>query len=164
MKVNHKQLYTMLKQQAKVLNNQLTPDTTAKRVNEIPENFNQTGWDVTIVEVEIMLENMKKLREHKGNRLTPQFYRSIYNRALIANNECEKLMETLTASEIPDMDYEAECAKLTAEIHTLNIQVAEKVKIETELAEKAKAEAEAAEKARLAEEAKAAKNKTAESK
>lgn len=154
MKVNYKQLYLMLNQQAKSLQNVLTPDESVKRVNEIPENFNQVGWDLTIEEVESMLVKMKKLREVKGNRLTPQFYRSIYNRAIIAHNEADKLMETLTAPKDSDIDYEAECNTLTTKINALNIQIAEKAKLESELAEKELAEKAKAEKAKSDKEAK----------
>lgn len=127
MKVNHKQLYTALKQQAKVLQAQLNPVDNVEKVNEIPENFNQVGWDLTIEKVELMLLKLKELRDNKGKRLTPQFYRSIYNRALIAINESDKLLETLT-TESEDIDYEAECVKLNAEIYQLNLQLAEKQK------------------------------------
>jgi hypothetical protein len=153
MKVNQKAMYLMLKQQAKSLQNQISPAANVEQVNEVPENFNQNGWDSTIEKVEQMLEKMKQLRDVKGNRLTPPFYRSIYNRALIANNEIEKLKETLSLPVDTSIDYEAECVKLNAEIYTLNIQVAEKAAAEAA----AKAEAEAAEAARLTAEAQAAK-------
>lgn len=129
MKVNHKQLYNALKQQKKVLQNQLNPETTTEKVNEIPENFNQVGWDITIEKVEQMLEKMKQLREIKAKRLTPQFYRSIYNRALIGINEIDKLHDVLTA-ENKDIDYESENIKLNAEIYQLNIQLQEKLAAE----------------------------------
>lgn len=145
-------MYLMLKQQAKALQNQISPAANAEQVNEVPENFNQIGWDATIQKVEQMLEKLKHLRTVKGKRLTPQFYRSIYNRAIIACGEADKMVETLTA-ENTEIDYAAECVKLNAEIYTLNIQAAE-------VAAKAaaeKAEADAAEAARLAAEAEAAK-------
>lgn len=134
MKVNHKQLYLGLKQQAKALQLQLNPVANGEQVNEIPENFNQIGWDLTIEKVELMLSKMKELRENKGKRLTPQFYRTIYNRALIAINEADKLLETLTL-ESAELDYEAECVKLTAEIYELNKQLAKKQEKEKQNAE-----------------------------
>lgn len=149
MKVNHKQMYSMLKQQAKALQEQLTP--SAEQVNEIPENFNQTGWNSTIEKVELMLEKMKQLREVKGNRLTPQFYRSIYNRSLIANNEIDKLHETLIASADESVNYEAECVKLTSTIYELNIKTAEAAAVKAAAA--AAAEAAAAEVTKAAAEA-----------
>lgn len=133
MKVNYKQLYTGLKQQAKVLQNELTPNVNDEKVNEIPENFNQIGWNVTIEKIELMVEKMKKLREIKGNRLTPQFYRSIYNRALIASNEADKLIEILT-TETAEIDYESEVKKLNNEIFQLQLQISESNKAK-ELAE-----------------------------
>lgn len=129
MKVNYKQLYLGLRQQLKSLENQLNPVTETEKVNEIPDNFNQIGWDATIEKVELMLEKLKQLKEIKGKRLTPQFYRSIYNRSLIACNEADKLYETLTAENI-EIDYESEVIKLNAEI----------VKLQNKLAEKAKSE------------------------
>ena len=129
MKVNHKQLYLGLKQQAKALQAQLNPLADAEKVNEIPENFNQVGWDLTIEKVELMVSKMKQLRDNKGKRLTPQFYRSIYNRALIAISEADKLLEIIT-TESTDIDYEAECVKLNAEIFNLNNLLAEKAKAE----------------------------------
>jgi len=128
MKVNHKQLYLGLKQQAKVLEALLNPVADGEKVNETPENFNQVGWDLTIEKVELMVAKMKELREVKGKRLTPQFYRSIYNRALIAISEADKLLETLT-TESAEIDYEAECVKLTAKIYELNNRLAEMQKV-----------------------------------
>lgn len=125
MKVNHKQVYMVLKQQAKALQEQLNPSPEVEQVNVIPENFNQVGWDITIEKVELMVSKLKQLRELKGKRLTPQFYRSIYNRALIAINEADKLLETLSIDSA-DIDYEAECIKLNAEIYQMNLQLAEK--------------------------------------
>lgn len=139
MKVNYKQLYLGLNQQAKALRNQLNPVAAeVEKVNEIPENFNQIGWDTTIEKIELMVSKMKQLREIKGKRLTPQFYRSIYNRALIACGEADKLIETLTA-ENTEINYEAEVLKLNVEIVNLQTQLAEKVIAEE--AEKAKQEA-----------------------
>jgi hypothetical protein len=140
MKVNYKQLYSGLNQQAKALRNQLNPVADAEKVNEIPENFNQIGWNVTIDKVELMVSKLKQLRDVKGNRLTPQFYRSIYNRALIACGEADKLAETLTA-ETADIDYEAEVTKLNGEIVKLQTQISEAAK--TAEAAKAKEEAKA---------------------
>lgn len=138
-KVNYKQLYLGLSQQAKALRAQLNPvEDGGEKVNEIPENFNQIGWDLTIEKAELMVAKMKQLRDIKGNRLTPQFYRSIYNRALIAINEADKLIETLT-TETANIDYEAEVPKLNAEIVSLQNQIAEAAK-QAE-AEKAKQEA-----------------------
>jgi hypothetical protein len=148
MKVNHKQMYLMLKTQAKALKAQLNPEAVGEQVNEIPENFNQVGWDLTIEKVETLLNKMKALREVRGKRLTPQFYRSIYNRALIANGEIDKLYETLTAEAETGVDYEAECVKLNAEIFALNNQLAEK--LAKEEAERTAAEAEQAKAAEAA--------------
>lgn len=140
MKVNYKQMYAMLKQQRQALVIQLNPEQSADKVNEIPENFNTTGWDTTIEKVEIMLEKMKKLKEIKGTRLTPQFYRSIYNRALIASGEADKLIESLVEQNA-DIDYEVEVIALNAEI----------AKLHTELAKKKTADAKALEDAKKAE-------------
>lgn len=161
MKINHKQMFLMLKAQEKSLKEQLAPAVNVEKVNEVPENFNQIGWDITIEKVETMLTKMKELREMKGNRLTPQFYRSIYNRALIANNEIDKLQETLQTDSL-ELDFQAECVKLTAQIAQLNIQVAEKAAkdaaeaAEREATEKAEAEKAAKEAEKAAKEAEAA--------
>jgi hypothetical protein len=141
MKINYKQLYLGLNQQAKSLRDQLNPIAEVEKVNEIPDNFNQIGWDATIEKVELMVSKMKQLKEVKGKRLTPQFYRSIYNRALIACGEADKLIETL-AAESTDINYEAEVTKLNGEIVQLQSQIAEAAK--TAEAEKAKQEAAAA--------------------
>lgn len=139
-KVNYKQLYLGLMQQAKALKAQLNPvEEGGERVNEIPDNFNQIGWDLTIEKVELMVAKMKQLREIKDKRLTPQYYRSIYNRALIAINESDKLIETLT-TETANINYEAEVPKLNAEIVALQNQIAEAEKA----AQAAKAKEEAA--------------------
>lgn len=120
MKVNHKQMYLNLRQQVKALEMQLNPPD--EKANSIPENFNQVGWDTTIEKLEILIDKMKQLREIKGKRLTPQFYRSIYNRALIGANEIDKLHETLSV-EVEEIDFEAENMKLIAKVHELNKQV-----------------------------------------
>lgn len=117
MKVNHKQMYILLRQQLKALK----PDTERAKPNEYPENFNQEGWDLTVEKVEQLLEKMKQLRERKGKRLTPQFYKTIYNRAVIGINEIDKLNDTLSLED-ETIDFEAECLKLTAEIHELNMK------------------------------------------
>lgn len=124
MKVNHKQMYLMLKQQVKVLQAQVSPP--AEKANEIPENFNQIGWDITIEKTQLMLDKMIELREMKGKRLTPPFYRTIYNRALIAINEIDKLAESLEMENNKDIDFESECIYLNAEIYKLNKALAEK--------------------------------------
>lgn len=120
MKVNHKQMYLQLRQQLKALEMQLNPP--AERVNAIPENFNQVGWDTTIEKLEILIEKMKQLREIKGKRLTPQFYRTIYNRALIGISEIDKMYEKLSVDD-EEIDFEAENMKLIAKVHELNKQV-----------------------------------------
>lgn len=151
MKVNYKQMYLMLKQQEKVLNNQIAPNTTFEKVNEVPENFNQIGWDLTIEKMEQLLEKMKDVRVIKGKRLTPQFYRSILNRALIGINEINKLQETISADVDDSMNYELECIKLTAEINQLNIQAAAATEIAARAVVAAAATAAAAETAKKAE-------------
>jgi hypothetical protein len=120
MKVNHKQMYLQLRQQVRALEMQLNPP--AEKVNAIPENFNQVGWDTTIEKLEILIEKMKQLREIKGKRLTPQFYRSIYNRALIGMNEVDKLQEKLSV-DVDNIDFEAENKKMIAKLHELHKQV-----------------------------------------
>lgn len=120
MKVNQKQMYLQLRQQLKALEMQLNPP--AERVNAIPENFNQVGWDTTIEKLEELIAKMKQLREIKGKRLTPQFYRSIYNRALIGMNEVDKLQEKLSV-DVGNIDFEAENKKLVAKLHELHQQV-----------------------------------------
>lgn len=131
MKVNYKQVYGVLSQQVKALRHQLHPVEGETVVNEIPSNFNQIGWDLTIEKAELMVEKLKKLRDNKGKRLTPQFYRSIFNRALIAIGEADKLLESFTA-ETKEIDYEAEVLKLNAEFVELqNELLANKAAAET---------------------------------
>lgn len=120
MKVNHKQMYLQLRQQLKALEMQLNPPT--EKANSIPENFNQVGWDTTIEKLEILIEKMKQLREIKGKRMTPQFYRSIYNRALIGASEVDKMYEKLSV-EVGEIDFEAENKKLVAKLHELHKQL-----------------------------------------
>lgn len=120
MKVNQKQMYLQLRQQVRALEMQLNPP--AERANSIPENFNQVGWDTTIEKLEELIAKMKQLREIKGKRLTPQFYRSIYNRALIGMNEVDKLQEKLSV-DVGNIDFEAENKKLVAKLHELHQQV-----------------------------------------
>lgn len=151
MKVNYKQLYLGLNQQAKSLREKLNPVVDADKVNEIPENFNQIGWNVSIEKVELMISKMKQLVAVKGNRLTPQFYRSIYNRALIATGEADKLIESL-AAETTDINYEVEANKLNGEIFQLQAKIVEMEAEKALAAEAAKAlAAEAATKAAEAE-------------
>ena len=120
MKVNQKQMYLQLRQQLKALEMQLNPP--AEKANSIPENFNQVGWDTTIEKLEELIVKMKQLREIKGKRMTPQFYRSIYNRALIGMNEVDKLQEKLSV-DVDNIDFEAENMKLIAKVHELNKQL-----------------------------------------
>lgn len=124
MKVNYKTLYTALKQQKKVLQAKLQPNER-ESINHIPDDFNQNGWDLTIEKLDVLRAKLVELSEMKGNLLTPQFYRSIYNRALIATNEAEKLIEKISLDKA-DIDYETEVAKLNVEIVQLQQQLEEK--------------------------------------
>lgn len=114
MKVNHKQMYLLLRQQVRALQ----PKAETERANHIPENFNQIGWELTEKKLEELLAKLKELRARKGNRLTPQFYRTIYNRALIGMNEADKLAETLSVED-GSINFEAENIKLMAQIQEL---------------------------------------------
>lgn len=115
-----KQMYTMLKQQINSLKKQLSGEAAIP--NEIPKDFNQKGWDLTIASVENMLTKMKEARDVKGKRMTPQFFRSIFNRTVLADSELDKFIESVTAVEDTNIDYGAECIRLTAELHELNQQ------------------------------------------
>lgn len=150
MKINYKQMVQALNHQIKELKGIINPTEVVDKVNEIPENFNQKGWDTTIEKVESMLELMKQLRAVKGNLLTPQFYRSIYNRALIATGELERAIESRKPS-VENVNYEQEYFRLTAEVNDLYVQAApiikaaEEKKAAEEAEAKAKADQEAAE-------------------
>lgn len=123
MKVNYKTLFLALNQQKKELQNKLNPNQK-ESINSIPEDFNQNGWELTIEKLESLTTKLKDLSSKKGKRLTPQFYRSIYNRTLIANNEADKLLEKIEL-ETSEIDYEAEVSKLNLEIVQLQQQLSE---------------------------------------
>lgn len=144
MKINYKQMVMALNHQIKELKGIINPAEAVEKTNEVPENFNQTGWDTTIEKVESMLEKMKQLRSIKGKLLTPQFYRSIYNRALIAGNELDRAIESRTSTD-ENVNYETEYFRLTAEVNELYAQAAPIIKAAEE--KKALEEAEAKAKA-----------------
>lgn len=151
MKINYKQMVLTLKHQVKELKGIINPAEVVDKVNEIPDNFNQVGWDTTIEKVELMLEKMKELRALKGKLLTPQFYRSIYNRSIIALGELDRAIDS-RLSENSDINYEAEYFRLTAEVNSLYAQAAPIIKAAEEKKAAEEAEAKAAEEAAKIEE------------
>lgn len=128
MKVNYKQLYFQLKQQEKALLAKLNPVDETK-VNEIPEDFNQNGWELTVEKLDQLSLKLQELQQLKGNRLTPPFYKSIFNRALIGINEANKLIEKLQTETI-DLDFEEEVQKLTVAIVELQKEVDGQLKLD----------------------------------
>lgn len=116
MRVNYKQMYLLLLQERRALLEKLQPKAT------LPDNFNHTGWDDTIEQVENLLAKLKELRELKGKRLTPRFFQGIYTMALGKNRDADRLLERWRA-ESAEVDFEAECAKLTAENQQLRAQL-----------------------------------------
>lgn len=128
MKVNYKQLYFQLKQQEKALLSKLHPVDEVK-ANELPEDFNQNGWQLTVEKLEQLTAKLNELQQLKGNRLTPPFYKSIYNRALIGINEANKLIEKLL-TESTDLNYEEEVQKLTVTIVELQKEVDGQLKLD----------------------------------
>lgn len=116
MSVNHKQMYIFMKQETERLEKLLNGEEVVP--TEIPADFNQRGWDLTIVAVEKMLDKMKQARAVKGKRMTPQFFRSIFSRTLLADVDLNKFITNATP--IPDdLDFQAECIKLTARLYDL---------------------------------------------
>ena len=108
MRVNYKQMYLLLLQERRSLLSKLEGKPT------LPEGFNQTGWDDTIKAVETLLMKLKELRELKGKRLTPRFFQGIYTQSLNKIRDADRLLERWKA-DIEDIDFEAECTRLTAE-------------------------------------------------
>ena len=116
MRVNYKQMYLLLLQERRALLEKLQPKAT------LPDNFNHKGWDDTIEQVENLLAKLKELRELKGKRLTPRFFQGIYTMAVGKNRDADRLLERWRA-ESAELDFEAECAKLTAENQKLRAQL-----------------------------------------
>ena len=108
MRVNYKQLYLLLLQERRSLLSELEGKP------RLPETFNQTGWDDTIEAVEILLAKLKELRELKGKRLTPRFFQGIYTQSVNKIRDADRLLERWKA-DVDDIDFEAECARLTEE-------------------------------------------------
>lgn len=116
MRVNYKQMYLLLLQERRALLEKVQPKAT------LPDNFNHKGWDDTIEQVENLLAKLKELRELKGKRLTPRFFQGIYTMAVGKNRDADRLLERWRA-ESAELDFEAECAKLTAENQQLRAQL-----------------------------------------
>lgn len=116
MRVNYKQMYLLLLQERRALLEKLQPKAT------LPDNFNHQGWDDTIEQVESLLAKLKELRELKGKRLTPRFFQGIYTMAVGKNRDADRLLERWRA-ESAEVDFEAECAKLTAENQKLRAEL-----------------------------------------
>lgn len=116
MRVNYKQMYLLLLQERRALLEKLQPKAT------LPDNFNHKGWDDTIEQVENLLAKLKELRELKGKRLTPRFFQGIYTMAVGKNRDADRLLERWRA-ESAEVDFEAECARLTAENQKLRAQL-----------------------------------------
>lgn len=116
MRVNYKQMYLLLLQERRSLLSKLEGKPT------LPEGFNQTGWDDTIKAVETLLMKLKELRELKGKRLTPRFFQGIYTQSLNKIRDADRLLERWKA-DIEDIDFEAECTRLTAENQQLRAKL-----------------------------------------
>lgn len=116
MRVNYKQMYLLLLQERRALLEKLQPKAA------LPDNFNHHGWDDTIEQVETLLAKLKELRELKGKRLTPRFFQGIYTMAVGKNRDADRLLERWRA-ESAEVDFEAECAKLTAENQKLRAEL-----------------------------------------
>lgn len=116
MRVNYKQMYLLLLQERRALLEKAQPKVG------LPDDFNQKGWDETIEQVENLLAKLKELREMKGKRLTPRFFQGIYTMALGKNRDADRLLERWRA-ETAELDFEAECAKLTVENQELRAKL-----------------------------------------
>jgi len=116
MRVNYKQMYLLLLQERRALLEKVQPKAT------LPDNFNHKGWDETIQQVETLLNLLKELRELKGKRMTPRFFQGIYTMAVGKIRDAERLLERWRA-ESAELDFEAECARLTAENQKLRAQL-----------------------------------------
>lgn len=113
MSTNYKSMYKALKQQIDTLRNVKSGTTPT-----IGKDFNQKGWEQTISLVEVMLEKMKEANASKGKRMTPQFFRAIFNRAVNAIEELDKAAESKKL-EGTDFDYEKACKEMSQEIADL---------------------------------------------
>lgn len=116
MRVNYKQMYLLLLQERRSLLTKLEGKA------RLPERFNQTGWDDTIEAVETLLAKLKELRELKGKRLTPRFFQGIYTQSVNKIRDADRLLERWRA-EIADIDFEAECFRLTMENQKLRAKL-----------------------------------------
>lgn len=116
MRVNYKKMYLLLLEERRALLEKVQPKAS------LPEGFNQTGWDDTIEQVENLLSKLKELRELKGKRLTPRFFQGIYTMSVAKNRDADRLLERWRA-ESAELDFEAECAKLTVENQQLRAKL-----------------------------------------
>lgn len=112
---NERKLYMSLREKLTALQ----PKAETEQPNQLPENFNQVGWDLTIEKLEVLIAKLKELREKKGKRLTPPYYQYVYNRALIGINESDKLLEKLTIESASLEFLQAENLRMMAEIQKL---------------------------------------------
>lgn len=119
---NERKLYMSLREKLTALQ----PKGEAEQPNQLPENFNQVGWDLTIEKLEVLIAKLKELREKKGKRLTPPYYQYVYNRALIGINESDKLLEKLTIESASLEFLQAENLRMMAEIQKLEQEQAKK--------------------------------------
>ena len=116
MRVNYKQMYLLLLQERRSLLNKLEGKPT------LPEGFNKTGWDDTIEVLETLLTKLKELRELKGKHLTPRFFQGIYTQSVAKIRNAETLLERWKA-DVAEIDFEAECIRLTAENQKLRAKL-----------------------------------------
>lgn len=112
---NERKLYMSLREKL----NALQPKAETEQPNQLPENFNQVGWDLTLEKLELLIAKLTELREKKGKRMTPPFYQYIYNRALIGINEADKLLEKLTIENATLEFLQAENLRMMQEINQL---------------------------------------------
>lgn len=119
---NERKLYMSLREKLTALQ----PNAETEQPNQLPENFNQVGWDLTIEKLEVLIAKLKELREKKGKRLTPPYYQYVYNRALIGIKESDKLLEKLTIESASLEFLQAENLRMMSEIQKLEQQQAKK--------------------------------------
>lgn len=115
---NERKLYMSLREKLTALQ----PNAETEQPNQLPENFNQVGWDLTIEKLEVLIAKLKELREKKGKRLTPPYYQYVYNRALIGIKESDKLLEKLTIESASLEFLQAENLRMMSEIQKLEQQ------------------------------------------
>jgi hypothetical protein len=126
-KIDFVQLYKDLIKEKKKLTAPVTTASNETDKVEIPEDFNQSGWALTKKAVTELLNKIEIFEAVKEKRMTPQFYKAVYNRAIVATGEINTILERIEVAKQVEIviDYETAVTELMIQIKAIKAGIIE---------------------------------------